>query len=180
MFDQDTGLFDDDAAEGIYGGVGDEDELEMEQRIRTPRQAYAQDDQARLRAEQVRAQGNWPTQAHAPVGPEEPDYPYDAAAGVEEWLEPHDTSPEAAMRTAGFTVLFVAVSTGIGYAVKGGLGAVTGLLGAGALANGYRAQKWWGSADPSEKHEAVVSGLFAFAGGVGAAYLGYKAATMEK
>ena len=70
-------------------------------------------------------------------------YQQQAMAG---W-EPEDTSPEAATKSAGFTLLFVALSTGVGYAAKGGMGAATGLLASGAVANGYRAQKWWGEAD---------------------------------
>lgn len=102
-------------------------------------------------------------------------YPYGATAGELEFLEPTDTSPEAASRSAGFTVLFVAVAAGIGYAARGGLGAATGLLLSGAIANGYRAQKWWGSPDPSQKHEAIVSGIFAAGGIAAGGYVGYKA-----
>ncbi len=107
-------------------------------------------------------------------------YPYGATAGTLQYIEPEDTSPEAASRSAGFTVLLVALSTGIGYAVKGGLGAATGLLISGALANGYRAQKWWGSPDPSEKHEAIVSGIFAGAGLVAGGYVGYRASQEKR
>jgi hypothetical protein len=90
-------------------------------------------------------------------------------------LEPDSTSSGAATRSAGFTLLFVALSTGVGYALKGGLGAAAGLLLSGGLANAYRAQKWFDSADPSEKHEAMVSSIFA-AGELGAgAYVAYKA-----
>jgi hypothetical protein len=102
-------------------------------------------------------------------------YPYGATAGEIDFFEPQDTSPEAASRSAGFTVLFVAVATGIGYAVKGGMGAATGMLLAGAAANGYRAQKWWGSPEPSQKHEAIVSGVFAAGGLAAGGYVGYKA-----
>ena len=95
--------------------------------------------------------------------------------GEIDFLEPDNTSGGAATRSAGFTLLFVALSTGIGYAWKGGLGAATGLLLSGGLANLYRAQKWFESGDPSEKHEAVVSSVFAV-GELGAsAYVGYKA-----
>lgn len=107
-------------------------------------------------------------------------YPYGATAGTIDMIEPEDTSPEAASRSAGFTVLLVALSTGIGYAAKGGLGAATGLLLSGALANGYRAQKWWNSEDPSEKHEAIVSGIFAAGGVVAGGYIGYRAMQEKK
>lgn len=107
-------------------------------------------------------------------------YPYGATAGEIEFLEPMDTSPEAASRSAGFTVLFVALATGVGYAVKGGMGAATGLLLAGAAANGYRAQKWWGSPDPGQKHEAIVSSIFAAGGLAAGGYIGYKAAQEKR
>jgi hypothetical protein len=100
---------------------------------------------------------------------------YDSVNGRVEFLEPDDTSAGAATRSAGFTLLFVALSTGVGYALKGGLGASAGLLLSAGLSNGYRAQKWWDTSDPSEKHEAIVSSVFAvgevFAGG----YVAYKA-----
>jgi hypothetical protein len=90
-------------------------------------------------------------------------------------MEPTDVSPAAAVRSAGFTALIVAASMGVGYAAGGPWGAGAGLLLAGAAANGYRAQKWWDSAEPSEKHEAVVSGVFS-AGAVGmGVYMAYKA-----
>lgn len=100
---------------------------------------------------------------------------YGATAGEFDFIEPEDTTPEAATRSAGFTLLFVALSTGVGYAAKGGMGAATGLLASGALANGYRAQKWWGSGVPTQKHEAIVSGVFAAGGLAAAGYIGYKA-----
>jgi len=93
---------------------------------------------------------------------------------MEGW-EPTDVSPPAAARSAGITALIVAVSLGVGIAAGGPWGAGAGLLLAGAAFNGYRAQKWWGSPDPSEKHEAVVSSVFAAAGlGLGG-YMGYRA-----
>ena len=72
-------------------------------------------------------------------------------------------------------MLFVAAAAGIGYAMRGGLGATSGLLLAGSAANVYRAQKWWKSSDPSEKHEAVVSAVFAAGGILAGGYVGYKA-----
>ena len=107
------------------------------------------------------------------------DYQYGATAG-ELGFEPTDTTPEAATRSAGFTLLFVAVSTGIGYAARGGMGAATGLLASGAIANGYRAQKWWGSPVPAQKHEAIVSGIFSAGGLAAAGYVGYKAMQQGK
>ena len=94
-----------------------------------------------------------------------------------EWdfIEPDDVSPTSAMRSAGFTALFATVALGAGIAVGGPWGAGAGVLLAGAAVNGYRAQKWWGSPEPSEKHEAVVSAVFAaFGVGVGG-YMAYKA-----
>jgi hypothetical protein len=89
-------------------------------------------------------------------------YPY-------EGIEPEDTSPEAAGRSAGLTALFVAGSIGLGYAIGGWKGAVAGGVLSGAVANGYRAQKNFSSADPDQKHEAVVSSVFAVSGlGLGA------------
>ena len=96
-------------------------------------------------------------------------------AGELEFIEPDDTSSGAAARSAGFTLVFVALATGIGYAVRGGLGAATGLLLSGGVANSYRAQKWWGSPEPSEKHEAIVSAVFAAGELISGAYVGYKA-----
>lgn len=96
-----------------------------------------------------------------------------------DFLEPDTTSGGAAARSAGFTLLFVAVLTGVGYALKGGLGASAGLLlGAGA-ANAYRAQKWWDTADASEKHEAMVSTVFAVAEIGAGGYVAYKAFQSE-
>jgi len=95
--------------------------------------------------------------------------------GELDFFEPDDTSSGAAARSAGLTLLFVAITTGVGYAVRGGLGASSGLLMSAGLANGYRAQKWWGSADPSERHEAVVSGVFCVGEILGGLFVGYQA-----
>jgi hypothetical protein len=93
---------------------------------------------------------------------------------MEGWLEPEDTSPEAAGMSAGITALFVAGSIGLGYALGGWKGAVAGGVLSGAVANGYRAQKNMGSTIPDQKHEAVVSSVFAVAGlGLGG-YVVYK------
>jgi hypothetical protein len=123
-------------------------------------------------------------QPHAIIpigGGNQPAPPTMATAGQQpmagEWgfIEPQDASPEAGVRSAGFTALFATMAVGAGYALGGPLGAAAGLLLSGAAANGYRAQKWWGSNVPGEKHEAVVSSVFSAAGlGVGG-WLAYKA-----
>jgi len=102
--------------------------------------------------------------------------PSGAAQGWQwQGMEPQDTSQGAAVRSAGFTALLVASAVGIGVAVGGPWGAGAGLLLASALTNGYRAQKWYDSQNPGEKHEAVVSAVFA-AGTLGVgAWMGYKA-----
>ncbi len=102
----------------------------------------------------------------------------DQLAGEIDFIEPEDTSSGAATKSAGFTLLFVALSTGIGYAVKGGLGAAAGLLLSAGVANGYRAQKWWSSPEPSEKHESIVSAVFAAGEVFAGIYVGYKAFQM--
>lgn len=120
-----------------------------------------------------------PTDAGSGMAP--PGYP-----GVQQmqgpWapLEPTDTSQAAAVRSAGITALLAAGSFGAGIAAAGPLGGAAGILLASGLANGYRAQKWWGSPDPSEKHEAVVSSVFGLAAlGIGA-YLAYRAYQEKK
>jgi len=101
-------------------------------------------------------------------------------SGEVEWLEPHDTSPQAAVRTAGITALGAAIFFGGGLALGGPWGGVSGILLSGAGFNIYRAQKWWGSADPSEKHEAVVSALFGAVGIAAGGYTAYKAYDARK
>lgn len=100
--------------------------------------------------------------------------------GVQDWYEPQDTSPEAAVRSAGITALLATVALGVGVAAGGPWGAGAGVLLAGAAVNGYRAQKWWGSVNPSEKHEAVVSAVFATFGIAVGGYMGYKAYQSRK
>lgn len=96
-------------------------------------------------------------------------------AGEIDFIEPDDTSTGSATKSAGFTLLFVALSTGLGYAIRGGFGAAAGLLLSAGVANGYRAQKWWSSPEPSEKHEAIVSSVFAAGELFAGIYVGYKA-----
>jgi len=123
-----------------------------------------------------------PYQSPGPQMPQAPPAPMytpqysSQMAGPIEFIEPEDTSSGSALRSSGFTLLFVALSTGVGYAWRGGQGAVSGLLLSAGLANGYRAQKWFGSDDPSEKHESMVSTIFAAGELFGGAYLAYQAA----
>jgi hypothetical protein len=95
-------------------------------------------------------------------------------------IEPTDVSTGAAVRSAGITTLTVAVAFGGGLALGGWRGGIAGILIAGSLFNGYRAQKWWGSPDPSDKHEAVVSTIMGIVGIVGGGYTAYKAYEHEK
>lgn len=95
--------------------------------------------------------------------------------GTWDFYEPDDVSSDAAVRSAGLTALFATVMLGTGVAIGGPWGAGAGLLLAGSAVNGYRAQKWWGSAEPSEKHEAVVSAVFATFGIAVGGYMAYKA-----
>lgn len=92
------------------------------------------------------------------------------------FLEPGDTSSGAAVQSAGFTLLLVALGTGVGVALGGGWGAVGGLMLSGAAANGYRAQKWANDPEPGKRHEAIVSGVFALFGAVSGSYALYQAA----
>jgi hypothetical protein len=134
-------------------------------------------------------EGPMPTQAPVPAAPQYPPgtavipvdgrqpYAPDAAmAGPWQAIEPTDASPEAGLRSAGFSALLVTAAVGTGIALGGAWGAAAGALLAGAAANGYRAQKWWGSTDPSQKHEAMVSSIFAAAGAGVGGWLVWKAA----
>ena len=91
-----------------------------------------------------------------------------------DWVEPTDVSRQAASRSAGLTMVVAGLGVGGGLLLGGPWGAGAGLMLAGALANGYRAQKWWGSSIPSEKHEAVVSATFAVFEVVLGGYFVYK------
>jgi hypothetical protein len=178
-------MFDDGQGNSIFGGGVPDDAFENEQQTPAlPAQGGQQppgDGQGNFYPASAPS-GATPGMPHAiiPVGGDQPAPPMAATAGqpmAGEWgaIEPQDTSPEAGLRSAGFTALLTTVAVGAGIALGGPIGAAAGLLLAGAAANGYRAQKWWGSQVPGEKHEAVVSSVFAAAGlGVGG-YLSYKA-----
>lgn len=101
--------------------------------------------------------------------------PTNGMGGELAFLEPLDASPAAAMRTAGITALVAAVAFGSGLALGGAWGGVSGIMFSGSAFNIYRAQKWWGSPDASEKSEAVVSALFGAIGIAAGGYAGYKA-----
>jgi len=107
-------------------------------------------------------------------------HPVDGMGGELQWLEPTDASPQAALRTAGITALAAAVFFGGGLALGGPWGGTSGILLSGTGFNIYRAQKWWGSADPSEKSEAVVSAIFAAIGLAAGGYAAYKAYDSKK
>lgn len=106
---------------------------------------------------------------HMPMGPG------GAVSGQWDFIEPTDASPDSAARSAGFTALFATGAVGAGIAIGGPWGAGAGLLLAGSAANIYRAQKWWGSNDPGDKHEAVVSAVFGALGIAVGGYMAYKA-----
>jgi len=99
----------------------------------------------------------------------------EAVGGRVDFLEPPDASPQAALRSAGLASLVAAVAFGGGLAVGGAWGGVSGVLLSGSAFNVYRAQKWWGSPDASEKHEAVISALFGAIGIAAGGYTAYKA-----
>lgn len=84
------------------------------------------------------------------------------------------TAPSA-RRAAGVSLLIAAGGAAVGAMVGGVWGAGAGLLAAGALRNGARAKKLWGSADQTERDEAASSVTMAIVGGASAGYLGYRA-----
>jgi hypothetical protein len=96
------------------------------------------------------------------------------------FLEPEDTSGKATLQSAGFTALLVAVTTGIGLAWGKGWGAVAGLTVGAGIANAYRAQKWMNDADPSRRHEAIVSATVGIGELVVAGYAVWKASKARK
>ncbi len=104
----------------------------------------------------------------------------DGMGGEIAFLEPVDASPSAALQSAGITALVAAMFFGGGLALGGPWGGMSGVLFSGSLFNIYRAQKWWGSADASEKHEAVVSAVFGTITVAAGAYAGYQAYQTKK
>jgi hypothetical protein len=99
--------------------------------------------------------------------------------GPVDWVEPDDVSEQAALRSAGITALAVTLGGGVGLALGGGYGLVSGAMVVAGAANAYRAQKWWSSDDPSEKHEAVVSAMMAVVNLGLFGYTAYKAYTSK-
>lgn len=109
------------------------------------------------------------------VPPEATVHYHGQPLGYEAPIEPKDTSTSAAVQSAGITSVLVAVAIGAGVVAGGVWGAGAGLMLAGALANGYRAQKWMDSNNASERHEAVVSATFGVGELVLGGYLAYRA-----
>lgn len=118
------------------------------------------------------------TDAAGRVIPQAPTTHYAPQGAV--FLEPGDTSGQAALQSAGFTALLVAVTTGIGLAWGKAWGAVAGLTIGAAATNGYRAQKWMNDPDPSRRHEAIVSATVAVGEVVVAGYSLYRGAQARK
>jgi hypothetical protein len=96
------------------------------------------------------------------------------------FLEPRDTSGQATLQSAGFTALFVALTTGIGLAWGKGWGAVAGLTIGAGLMNAYRAQKWMNDPDPGRRHEAIVSATVTVGEAIVAGYAIFKANQARK
>ncbi len=108
--------------------------------------------------------------------PQEPaTHYYPDAAGWVAPIEPAGTTGTDAIQSAGVAALLAAFGTGVGLAAGGPFGAGAGLMLAGAVSNGYRAQKWWNDPDPGKKHEAMVSVVFATFEVVMGSYMSYKA-----
>lgn len=107
-------------------------------------------------------------------------YPAGPVGAELSFLEPEDTSGKAALQSAGFTALVVALTTGIGFAWGKAWGAVAGLTFGGAIMNGYRAQKWMNDPEPAKRHEAVVSATVGVGEVVVGAYAIWKAAQARK
>lgn len=97
--------------------------------------------------------------------------------GPVDWVEPAD---ESASRAAALTAIVAAIGVGSGLVFGGLWGAGSGLFFTGALSNAYRAQKWWTATDPSQHHEAVVSGTLAAIEVVAGGYFAYKAHEARK
>lgn len=110
-----------------------------------------------------------------------PPMPPDGYPGMEGSVgwEPQDTSPNAALVSGGITALVAAGAVAGGAALGKGWGAVAGGLLVGSVANGYRAQKNMASANPDQKHEAVVSGVFSLLGAGLGIYAAYQAFQLQ-
>jgi len=105
------------------------------------------------------------------------DLPYPEGVACAEVLKVGGAQAASAEREsrAGLTALVAAVAFGGGLALGGAWGSVSGIMLSGSAFNVYRAQKWWGSPDASEKHEAVVSAMFGAIGLAAGGYTAYKA-----
>jgi hypothetical protein len=121
----------------------------------------------------VEAMPQYQTRRGVPGYPPGPMRP--VAGQTFNWLEPDNSSQSAVMRSAGISALFLAASFGVGVALGGPWGAAAGVLLAGTAMNTYRAQKWWGSQDPSQNYEATSSAVFAVGGLALGGYAAYKA-----
>jgi hypothetical protein len=95
-------------------------------------------------------------------------------------FEPRDVGVNAAARSAGLTLLSAAAGFGIGLAAGGPWGAFAGLSFSSAFWNGYRAQKWWDSKNPSERHEAVSGAVMTAVALAAGGYSAYKAVQARK
>ncbi len=125
---------------------------------------------------QVRGIGRSPDGLGQRVVPQRPSTHYHAdLEGEIQAIEPRDTSPAAAAKSAGVAALVASVGIGSGLVTGGPWGAGAGLMLSGALLNGYRAQKWINDDDPGRKHEAVVSGTLAVFEVLLGGYMIYKA-----
>jgi hypothetical protein len=92
-----------------------------------------------------------------------------------QWLEPSTTDNSAVLRSAGVSAVFLVGSFAVGVALGGPWGAAAGVMLAGTAMNAYRAQKDWGSQDPSKNYEAVSSAVFAGGGLLVGGYAAYRA-----
>ena len=104
-----------------------------------------------------------------------PGHPGPMAGQTFQWLEPQGVDQSSVLRSAGVSALFLAGAFGLGVAVGGPWGAAAGVMLAGATMNAYRAQKWWGDADPSRNFEATSSAVFGAGGLLIGGYAAYQA-----
>lgn len=95
-------------------------------------------------------------------------------------FEPRDVGVNAAARSAGLTLLSAAAGFGIGLAAGGPWGAFAGISFSSAFWNGYRAQKWWDSKNPSERHEAVSGAVMTAVALAAGGYSAYRAVQARK